>query len=83
MLIRTATIGYAREPDYEVQPPDAPSMEERIAYVMLHNPNFRDAFIAEGLGSHEHTLTAFLREKERERQNRSKLGRWRKESSKL
>jgi len=72
ILIRTAIVGYARQPDYEVQPPGAPSMEERIAYTMLHNKVFRDALIAEGLDKNDHTLITLLREKEKERQRRGK-----------
>lgn len=43
MLIRTAIIGYQREPDFEVNPPHAATMEERIAYALLHRPGFRES----------------------------------------
>lgn len=82
ILIRVAIIGYAREPDYELQPPDAPSMNERIAHTMLHNQKFRDAFAAEGLDPGDRNLASFLREKEKERHSRSKRRR-RSRSSKL
>lgn len=41
MLIRTAIVGYQREPDFEVNPPHAATMEERIAYALLYRPGFR------------------------------------------
>jgi hypothetical protein len=38
-----AIAGYARQPDFEVHPPNAISTEERIAYALLHRKVFRDA----------------------------------------
>ncbi len=43
ILIRTATIGYARAPDFEVHSPNACSTEERIAYALLNRKVLRDA----------------------------------------
>ncbi|KAF8804812.1 hypothetical protein BYT27DRAFT_7225169 [Phlegmacium glaucopus] len=43
MLIRVATIRYAREPDFEAQSPNELSIEERIAWVSLNRKVFRDA----------------------------------------
>ncbi|KAF8165916.1 NUDIX hydrolase domain-like protein [Crassisporium funariophilum] len=43
MLIRVATIGYARQPDFEVSPPGALSTEERIAWALVNKPVFREA----------------------------------------
>lgn len=43
ILIRVATIGYAREPDFEIYPPTAVSNEGRIAYALLNREIFRDA----------------------------------------
>ena len=43
ILIRVATIGYAREPDFEVHPPAAVSNEARMAYALLNRKVFRDA----------------------------------------
>ena len=43
MLIRVATIGYARQPDFDVHPPNAISTEERIAYALLYRKVLRDA----------------------------------------
>ncbi|KJA17714.1 hypothetical protein HYPSUDRAFT_90506 [Hypholoma sublateritium FD-334 SS-4] len=49
MMIRVATIGYAREPDFEVQAPNTPTTEERIAWALLHRPAFRAACQEEGI----------------------------------
>jgi hypothetical protein len=49
ILIRVATIGYARVPTFEVQLPNAPTMEERIAHSLLTHPTFRQAYIDEGM----------------------------------
>ncbi|KAF8967487.1 NUDIX hydrolase domain-like protein [Flammula alnicola] len=49
MLIRVATIGYAREPDFEVNPPHAATTEGRIAWALLNRPSFRDACEKEGV----------------------------------
>lgn len=38
-----AIIGYARQPDFEVHPPNAITSEERIAYALVHRTVFRDA----------------------------------------
>lgn len=38
ILIRTATIGYGRVPSFEVQPPNAPTAAQQIAYALL-TPN--------------------------------------------
>ena len=43
ILIRVATIGYAREPDFEVHSPNELSLEERIAWALLNRKVFRDA----------------------------------------
>jgi coenzyme A diphosphatase NUDT7 len=42
-------IGYARDPTFEVQPPNAPTLEERIAHSLLTHPTFRQAYIEEGM----------------------------------
>lgn len=44
-----ATIGYARNPAFQVQPLDAPTMEERIAHALLTHPTFRQAYTEEGM----------------------------------
>ncbi|EAU82611.1 hypothetical protein CC1G_07893 [Coprinopsis cinerea okayama7 len=49
MLIRVATIGYGREPDFEVHPPGAPTMDERIAWALVHRKVFKDACEKEGI----------------------------------
>lgn len=49
MLIRTATIGYGHQPDFEVHAPGAPSTEVRIAWALLHRKVFRDACEKEGI----------------------------------
>lgn len=49
ILIRVATIGYAREPDFEVHSPNEPSLEERIAWALLNRKVFKDACEKEGV----------------------------------
>jgi len=43
ILIRVATIGYAREPDFEIRSFNELSIEERIARALLNRKIFRDA----------------------------------------
>ncbi|KAI0940346.1 hypothetical protein AcV5_001480 [Taiwanofungus camphoratus] len=49
ILISVATIGYEREPDFEVSALDEPSQEERLLYAVKHDPVFRDAAREEGI----------------------------------
>ncbi len=42
-------LGYRKEPDFEVEPPGAPTNEERIAWMMYSNPAFREACEVEGV----------------------------------
>jgi len=49
MLIRVATIGYARQPDFEVGVPGTVTTEERIAYALLNRKVFRDACVRENI----------------------------------
>lgn len=49
ILIRIATIGYAREPDFEVHSPNELSLHERIAWALLNRKVFRDACENEGV----------------------------------
>ena len=70
MLIRTAAIGYGREPDFEVNPPNAPLTEERIAHAMLHLPVFREAFKREGIDPDDQLLASLVRKGERQREQR-------------
>ncbi|KAF9449059.1 hypothetical protein P691DRAFT_728642 [Macrolepiota fuliginosa MF-IS2] len=49
MMIRVATIGYGRQPDFEVITPGAPSLDERIAWALLSRPVFRHACEKEGV----------------------------------
>lgn len=48
MLIEVARIGYQREPEFEVQPPNAPNAEERIVWALRREGAFRRAFEEEG-----------------------------------
>ncbi|KAL1706364.1 NUDIX hydrolase domain-like protein [Schizophyllum commune] len=41
ILIHTATIGYGRKPDFEVNPPGAPSWRERIEWALAKHPGFQ------------------------------------------
>ncbi|KAJ3574685.1 hypothetical protein NP233_g1586 [Leucocoprinus birnbaumii] len=49
MLIRVATIGYGREPEFQVNDPTTPSLEKRIAWALLNRAVFRKACEEEGL----------------------------------
>ena len=49
ILIRVATVGYAREPDFKVAAPDQLSQPERIAHMLKYHPVFREAAIKEGI----------------------------------
>ena len=49
VLIRVATVGYGREPDYEVHAPDEPSQEERMAFELKTSPILREACLKEGI----------------------------------
>lgn len=48
-MIRVATIGYGRFPDFQVKTPETPSLDERIAWALLHRPVFRHACRNEGV----------------------------------
>lgn len=49
MLIRTATIGYGRQPSFDVNAPGAPSTKVRIAWALLHRRSFVEACEREGV----------------------------------
>ncbi|TFK23534.1 hypothetical protein FA15DRAFT_593961 [Coprinopsis marcescibilis] len=49
MMIRVAMIGYGRPPEFEINPPNAPSTEERIAWALLHRKVFLEACEKEGI----------------------------------
>ena len=61
MLIRVATIGYGREPDFEPSAPDEPAMAQRIAYALRTDPVFRAAAVAEGIDPTDEELVEALR----------------------
>ncbi len=48
ILIEAAILGYG-QPDFEVQPPGAPTPEQRIAWTMLTEPAYREACEDEGV----------------------------------
>jgi hypothetical protein len=84
MLIRVATVGYAREPDFEVQPLNAPTLEERIAWALLNRDTFRIPCEEEGLDMRFARRILQAREKrDRERQRREKEKEKRRRDSKL
>jgi len=77
MLIRVATIGYARKPDFEVQSPNELSMEKRIAWTLLNRKIFRDACEMESINlwSAEKIVKRFekrLAEREKKQWTRTK-----------
>lgn len=43
ILIHVATVGYAREPEFEVYAPGQETMERRIEYAVRHKKAFRKA----------------------------------------
>ncbi|TEB32161.1 hypothetical protein FA13DRAFT_1754580 [Coprinellus micaceus] len=49
MLIRTATIGYGRQPEFEVYSLNAPTMEQRMAWALLNRKVFWEACEKEGI----------------------------------
>ncbi|EEB90983.1 hypothetical protein MPER_10736 [Moniliophthora perniciosa FA553] len=50
MLIHTARIGFAREPDFEADPPTAPTMEQRIAWMVIKEGSLlKEALIQENI----------------------------------
>ncbi|KAI0355435.1 hypothetical protein OH77DRAFT_1424933 [Trametes cingulata] len=49
ILIKVATIGYGREPDFEPYAPGQPTTQQRIAHALRHDPVFREAELAEGI----------------------------------
>lgn len=49
ILIRVATIGYGRDPDFEPYAPNQPTGEQRLAYALRYDPIFREAALAEGI----------------------------------
>lgn len=56
ILIRVATIGFGREPAFQVQPPNAPTTAQQIAYALLtpNNP-LRVACDREGVDANKTT----------------------------
>ncbi|KAF8660458.1 hypothetical protein AX16_001638 [Volvariella volvacea WC 439] len=49
ILIHAALKGYREPPDYEIQPPGGPTLEQRIAWAMYNRSTFREATTKEGL----------------------------------
>ncbi|KAF8076966.1 NUDIX hydrolase domain-like protein [Lyophyllum atratum] len=49
ILIRVASIGYARAPEFEVEPPGAPGLEKRLAWAVLSKPEVWEALEREGV----------------------------------
>ncbi|KAI0371495.1 hypothetical protein BV20DRAFT_941868 [Pilatotrama ljubarskyi] len=49
ILIKVATIGYGREPDFEPYAPGQPTMQQRIAHALRYDAVFREAERAEGI----------------------------------
>ena len=48
-MIRTAQIGYARDPEFELYAPRQASLEDRIAIAMQQEESLRNACQAEGI----------------------------------
>ncbi|TDL30152.1 hypothetical protein BD410DRAFT_759351 [Rickenella mellea] len=43
ILIKTATIGYARAPEFDLYAPGQPGMQERILHALRNGPKFQEA----------------------------------------
>ena len=81
-----AITGYARQPDFEVHPPNAISTEERIAYALLHRKVFRDACEKESIDLRAAKLlveSGVKRELQRERREMGQEERKKRYRSKL
>ncbi|EPQ58856.1 hypothetical protein GLOTRDRAFT_69833 [Gloeophyllum trabeum ATCC 11539] len=70
ILIEVATIGYAQEPEFEVEAPDQPSQFERIVCAMKYTEHFREAQREEGLDPDKVPDPAKFRDHSRRRSNR-------------
>jgi len=73
ILIQVATIGYARQPDFEVELPGGPTREQRIAYSALHDENFRKAFDEEGIVPNDRLLSDLLEVKRKQKKRRNMI----------
>ena len=72
-MIRVATVGYAREPDFEVHPPNASTTEEQIAWALLNRDVFRIPCEKEGIDLRPARRLLETREKKaREREKRER-----------
>ena len=60
ILIRVATIGYGRPPDFEVKAPGQPSMRERIDWALRHEEKFIEAYEEED--DYKAKKSGFMRE---------------------
>lgn len=80
ILIDVATIGYDHPPEFELQPPNAPTMEERIASAILTQPIFRQAYVDEGMDPELSVGTVLQRIKEREKVQKTESRRPRSKS---
>ncbi|KAG5637811.1 hypothetical protein H0H81_003143 [Sphagnurus paluster] len=50
IMIRVATIGYARQPEFALTPPGrTPPLRARLAWTMISKPEFREACEREGI----------------------------------
>ncbi|CAA7259409.1 unnamed protein product [Cyclocybe aegerita] len=88
MLIQTATIGYARQPDFEVNPPNAATTEERIAWALLHRKVFQEACEKEGVdvSAAQRIVDNFLKrlqERERKQEEKERKRELKKRQNKL
>ncbi|KAF9266071.1 hypothetical protein L218DRAFT_922455 [Marasmius fiardii PR-910] len=57
ILIHTARIGFARYPDFEINPPTAPTMEQRLAWAIIKEGSLiKAALLEEGRHVDWHSL---------------------------
>ncbi|KAG6836965.1 hypothetical protein H0H93_000357 [Arthromyces matolae] len=49
ILIRVSTIAYGHPPEFDVNPPNAPSLRTRLAWTVISKPDFREAFKRENI----------------------------------
>lgn len=49
IMIRVATIGYKRPPEFELDATEQPSVKERAVYALKNRKDVREAAIREGI----------------------------------
>lgn len=74
ILIRVASVGYARDPDFEVAAPNQPTMIERVDFALHNNAKFIMAAEAERTATSSNNPVA---RSQRDSRRPTKRGIWR------